>query len=130
MGKYSFSPGKGNKITLETEHYRTQVSMNYANFYVFMNEAVIGHRQGSRKREEGEESRWHNSPLADCQSLLATFAFFPLVLPAFSGPLQLPPCLRVCEAGKPKMTPIIRPKYFVSFGDQSCSRTWSLARSR
>lgn len=130
MGKYSFSPGKGNKTTVETEHDRTQISINYANFYVFMNQAVSSHSQGSQRREEGEESRWDNSPLADHHSLPGISAFFPLVLPAFSGSFQLPSHLRVCEAGKPKgymMTSVTWPKYFVSFGDQSCSRTWSLA---
>lgn len=131
MGKYSLSPGKGNKTTLETEHDRTHISMNYANFYVFMNQGVISHSQGSQRRKEGEESRWNNSALADDHSLLAISGFFPLVLPAFFGSLQLPPCLRVCKAGKPKgykTTSITWPKYFVSFEDQSCSRTWSPAR--
>lgn len=29
---YSFSPGKVNKTTLEIEHDRTQISINYVNF--------------------------------------------------------------------------------------------------
>lgn len=89
MGKYVFPPGKGNKTILETEHDRTQISMNYANFYVFMNQAVSSHSQGSQRREEGEQSRWDNSPLADHHSLLGIAAFFPLVFTAATLPKGL-----------------------------------------
>lgn len=61
---------------------------------------------------------------------ISTFSFGPFQLPL--ALLQLPLCLRVCRTGKPKghkITPITWPKYFVSFGDQSYSRTWSLAWS-
>lgn len=55
---YYFSPGKVNKTTSEIQHNRIQISINYVNFLLFMNQAVITPRQDSERRWEGDVSMW------------------------------------------------------------------------
>lgn len=106
MRKYSFLPEPHwKKSTIETIFQWIMLDF----IYVWMIHTYEkSHSWGSQRRAEGEKSRCDNSPLAAHHSFLAVPVFFPLNLPVFSGPLQLPPC-----------------PHFVSLGDQSCSRTWS-----